>query len=394
MKSKYLLYIDILGFSEMVRNRPEDARRLYKIIEDLNCHKHDAFQVIVFSDTILIYNKFDPFLDNEHSYAVMYLIEFAQNLLYETIGKGYFFRAVLVNGEFEHARPNNVERIFGKALVTAYLAEKSIPCTGLFIDSASQRRNIVFSVEPFNEQFSFVYLNQSLDRLSEGSLGAIPVDAWLLEQTDSQWSLSKDVRFLSDVYEHMRSHPNPRVRQKFLMTWDYYLRRYSDIMLLLVQENFHPECISPKFDWTKATKRILEGFRGASVEPPTVPKLQEVIEEARTTGAAAASKECLVRLGEEEPPADKYFLPCGGAWIILDVDGKSRLGRSLLKHSSELKRASIEKDFKNPKRGLLLTIHDMHSRQEMAIDEVAAKAALEIIKDRLDIDGFVDTYID
>jgi hypothetical protein len=218
MKSKYLLYIDILGFSEIVRNRPEDARRLYKIIDELNCHKHEAFQVIVFSDTIVIYNKFDPFLDSEHFYAVMYLIEFAQNLLYETIGKGYFFRAVLVYGEFEHARPNNVERFFGKALVTAYLAEKAIPCTGLFIDPTSRRHNIVFHVEPFNDEFSFVYLNQSLDRLSDGHLGEIPIDAWLLEQTDSQWYLSKDVRFLSDVYHGMRSHPDPRVRQKFLMT--------------------------------------------------------------------------------------------------------------------------------------------------------------------------------
>jgi hypothetical protein len=165
-------------------------------------------------------------------------------------------------------------------------------------------------------------------------------------------------------------------------------------MLLLVQSNFHPECISPKFDWSKAQKKILEGFRGASVEPPTLTDLQEAIVEARTAGVAAAKKECLARLGAEDPPPDKYFLPCGGARLILDVDGKSRLGRFLLKNSSELERASIEKDFKSPKRGLLLSIYDMHSRQEMAIDEVAAEAALEIVKNRLDIDGFVDTYID
>ena len=76
MKHKYLLYIDILGFADLVNESQADVRRLYKILEGLNCHKHDAFQVIVFSDTILIYNKFDTFLKHEHEYAVMFLIEF------------------------------------------------------------------------------------------------------------------------------------------------------------------------------------------------------------------------------------------------------------------------------------------------------------------------------
>jgi hypothetical protein len=393
MKSKYLLYVDILGFSDLVRDRTEDVRRLYKIIEGLNCHKHDAFEVIVFSDTMLIYNKFDPFTDEARSYAVMFLIEFAQNLLYSTIGKGFFFRAVLVFGEFEHARPNNIERFFGKGLINAYLAEKAIPCTGLFIDSTSQRHNDIFPVERYSEEFSFVYLHQSLDGLSRGELGTIPVETWLLEQTDSQWQLAKDVRFLRDVYDNMRCHKDPRVRQKFLMTWDYYLRRYSDLLSLLVENSFRPECISPGFDWTEANKKILEAFRGVSIAVPTLDQLLDVIEDARGNGANAARKECLIRPGEENPPADKYFLPCGGAYIVLDVDGKSSLGKFLLRNSKQLKRANITTDHKRPKRGLLLGILDMHSRQELSVDEAAAEGALEIIKARLGVDGFVESYL-
>ena len=41
-----------------------------------------------------------------------------------------------------------------------------------------------------------------------------------------------------------------------------------------------------------------------------------------------------------------------------------------------------------------MNIYDMHSRQEMAIEEVATEAALQVIKERLGIDGFVEVYVD
>jgi hypothetical protein len=144
-------------------------------------------------------------------------------------------------------------------------------------------------------------------------------------------------------------------------------------MSLLVENNFGPECICPDFDWNHANKKVLEGFRGRLTKVPKLDELKEIIEEARTAGTKAAKRLCLDRLGAEEPPSDKYFLPCGSAQIILDVDGTSRLGRFLLKSSAQLKRASIEKDYKTPRRGLLLQIYDMHSRQELAIDEAAAE---------------------
>lgn len=392
MKNKYLLYIDMLGFSELVQNKPEEVRRLYRIIENLNCHRHDLFKVIVFPDTLLVYNNEDPFFDREHKYIVMFLIEFAQDLLYNTIGKNFFFRGVLVHGEFEHLRPNNVERFFGKALIKAYLSEKDIPCTGLFIDSSCQQYNNIFPVEKYNDEFSFVYLNQSLDTLLSGELGDIPIDGGILFQTDSQWNLAKDIIFLSSIYKLMRTHLNPNVRQKFLMTWDYYSKRYGKITEILKNCDFDPKCISPNFDWREASRRVLEGYRASFNDPPTLTELKTVIESARSAGKDAVKNECIKRFGEEQPRSDRYFLPCGGAFIILDIAPACRLGRFLLKNVDKLERASISKDHK--KRGLVLSIHDMHSRQEMAIDEVAANAALMVVRDRLDVDGFVETYVD
>ena len=88
MKNKYLLYLDILGFSQLVEHSPKTIREIYKIIDSLNVHTHDVFHTIVFSDTILVYNKVAPGSRDDHEYLVMNSIEFAQDLLYRFIGCG------------------------------------------------------------------------------------------------------------------------------------------------------------------------------------------------------------------------------------------------------------------------------------------------------------------
>jgi hypothetical protein len=390
MTQKYLLYIDVLGFSDLVRDRPEEVRRLYRIIENLNCHKHDTFRVIVFSDTILVYNREDPFTDQEHSYIVMYLIEFAGDLLYSTIGKNFFFRAVLVHGEFEHVRPRQVERFFGRALIKAYQDEKKIAATGLFIDAEAQRHNDIFPVAPFNDEYSFVYLNQSLGRLESGQFGRIPVPKDLLRDVDGQWDLAKDFRLLADIHSLMQSHADQRVRDKYRATWNMYEQQYPKVVALLEKNKFDPKCISLDLDWRDAIKRIQDGYRGNGVTPPTINELDDIFEEARNAGTDAARSECKARLGDENPPSDRYLLPCGGALIYLDVSGRNRLGRFLLNNARGLKRVSIDRDHRG--RGLVVSIYDMHGRQERVVDEAAANAALAVLRSRLRVDGWVESY--
>lgn len=40
---KYLLYIDILGFKDLVADKPRKIEMLYGIIDSLNVHAHHAF---------------------------------------------------------------------------------------------------------------------------------------------------------------------------------------------------------------------------------------------------------------------------------------------------------------------------------------------------------------
>ena len=69
---KAFLYIDILGFGQLVKDNSPKTEKIFEIIDGLNVHRHFAFQTIVFSDTILVFNKNEEY---QNHYYVTYLIE-------------------------------------------------------------------------------------------------------------------------------------------------------------------------------------------------------------------------------------------------------------------------------------------------------------------------------
>jgi hypothetical protein len=46
-EERFLLYIDILNFSNLVLQKGK-VEELYEIINDLNVHRHDVFNTIIF----------------------------------------------------------------------------------------------------------------------------------------------------------------------------------------------------------------------------------------------------------------------------------------------------------------------------------------------------------
>jgi hypothetical protein len=251
MLNKYLLYIDILGFSELVGRNSEGIDEIYSIVDSLNVHKHNGFRTIVFSDTILVYNIHNPSNDDKHSYFVMFACEFAQDLLHRFIGKERFFRAILTYGEFEHYDLKNIECFYGPTLVSSHNKEKTIQSHGLFIDGASNRHNRIFKTAPYDESLNFVYLAQILDRVSFYAQDGFPIDAFLLQNTCDVHDLIPEIRYLQDVYHLMQKHSDPKVRTKHLTVWNYYRSRYQTIVDELERHNFRPEFISPKHNWAR-----------------------------------------------------------------------------------------------------------------------------------------------
>ena len=90
MRETLFLYIDILGFSEIV-NDDALADRLFKIIDNARIHRDANFRAIVFSDTIIAYNIHSNIGAGHKATELMYLIEFAQDLFLRLIGSGIFF---------------------------------------------------------------------------------------------------------------------------------------------------------------------------------------------------------------------------------------------------------------------------------------------------------------
>lgn len=257
---KYLLYIDILGFKELVAEKPRKIEMLYGIIDSLNVHAHHAFKTIVFSDTILVYNSTDPATDTDRDYFVMYACEFAQDLQHRLVGQDIYFRAVLVLGDFDHYFLKNIECFYGAALIKAYIKEKDIPAIGLFIDDASNGHNNIFPTIRFDSDLSFVFLNQSLERLQKNTEGKLPTDSFHLSATEEYWEILWDVRFLKDVYSNMQRQHSTRIRTKYLTTWHIFRRRYPKILDALESRNFSPRAICENFDWTKRIESFKESL--------------------------------------------------------------------------------------------------------------------------------------
>lgn len=260
MSDRFLLYIDILGFSNMVRDEPRKVVRVYEILDTLNVHSRSDFKVIVFSDTILIYNSQPATTNTESTFCVQTLVDCAEDLHHRLVGQDIFFRGVIVKGDFEHYRRSHVERFFGGALITAYHAEKDIPSLGLFVTDECKAFGLFQPTAAFSPGLSFVFLCHGLRCLSMLATSAWPIDLGGSPGEDYGIHVPWDVRFLKDIHSQMRGHPSPAVRTKFLTAWDFYQRQYPDALAALVQHNFSVRALATS-DWGQATKALEEKIK-------------------------------------------------------------------------------------------------------------------------------------
>lgn len=263
MPNRYLLYIDVLGFSELVQKGYARVNDLYEVVASLNVHKHPAFRAIVFSDTILVYNVVSSKRRQDRSYLLMYLCEFAQDLLHRLAGRGIVFRAVLVQGEFTHYQLNSIPCFFGPALIDAYRSEKGIKAIGLFMDRALLKDSDIFRTMPFTERFSFVFLTQSLETIEHQYGADFPIDAWLLEETDLIWQLTPELLLLKYIYEGRYSNLTEDVCLRYANTWHLFKQQYPRTTQHLEHTNFDFDKISPRAIWAKVLQRFPEDYSWA-----------------------------------------------------------------------------------------------------------------------------------
>jgi hypothetical protein len=249
MKEKFLLYIDILGFSDLVQKNPEKVREIYNIVNKLNVHKHDAFQTIIFSDTILVYNKVEAESIQDKKYITMYMIEFVQDLIFKGLSIDLNFRAVLTFGEFEHYNLENAECYYGKSLISAYLKEKEINGIGLFMDSDLEVYNDIYKFCTYNSEMNFIFLFQTLLRIKTYGL-EFPIPNELIEPTYEFCWLEDEITLLRKYYKNSNSHESPKVRAKYLQTYLYYRNLLPSIFQQLEMNDFSMKTVNSEVDWS------------------------------------------------------------------------------------------------------------------------------------------------
>ncbi len=252
-EERFLLYIDILNFSNLAKGK---VGELYEIINKLHVHRHDVFTTIIFSDTILVYNKSHARGLEDVRYLVMYLCEFAQDLFYRLIGRDIHFRAYITCADFAHYPMENIKDVFyGEALIEAYNAEKKIQAMGLFMSNLVVPYSDIFKTSRFNGRCRFVYIMQSLQRYSARRQD-YPLDPASIVDTDAIWLLAYDIRYLQTIFIHKNNMAlPPRVRRKYETTWRLLMKQHGGFMSTLEESGFDPRAISP-CDWAEPIERV------------------------------------------------------------------------------------------------------------------------------------------
>lgn len=257
---RFFLYIDILGFSDLVKDQSgKTINDLYEVIASLNANKHDAFKVVVFSDTVVVYNVNGGDTPQDAKYLIMFMCEFIKDLMHRLTGRNIFYRAVITYGDFTHYELNGVPCFFGNALIDAYNSEKEIKAVGLFIHKSISKFCHIFKFREFNENFNFVYVTQSLDELELYGSDRFPVPKCLIEDTDAKWLIFPELKHVSNMYLGSLNNSYPdSVKAKYKASWQMYCKQYPSLTTQLLATNQDITSVSPEVKWDEVQDRFPE----------------------------------------------------------------------------------------------------------------------------------------
>ena len=250
-RNRYFLYLDILGFSDLVKEKNESViHDLYEVIASINAHQHNGFKVIVFSDTVIVYNINNGDDIEDSRYLIMFLCEFAKDLMHRLTGRGIFFRAVINYGDFTHYELNGIPCFFGNALIEAFRSEKELKAIGLFIHKDISSGCDIFQFLEFNENYHFVYMTQTLAEIEYFGSDEYPLPAELISHAGSEWYIYPEISHLSCMLSgSMNTKFCETVREKYAASWEMYCRYYPNITRQLVASNNDVCSISPSVNW-------------------------------------------------------------------------------------------------------------------------------------------------
>lgn len=271
MTSRFLLYIDLLGFSDIVRTKKHILPDLFKVLDNSSAHSHGTFEVIQFSDTLLVYNDPPASTGYDKNYCAMYLCEFAQQIKYMLLGRDVFIRGLITYGQFEDTGPTpsenykHIRAFWGEAFIKAYETEKNIQAVGLFVDATVKPCMDVFKTNLYDEKKGLWFVDTAKmleEKCLEGRDFNYAKEDAIATGTESL--LAYDLVYLKRLFEHGHDQSlPPTIRNKYLTTWEIYRQKYKGFCAALEEAEFKFEKVI-ELDWEPFIKKIgtPDGFFG------------------------------------------------------------------------------------------------------------------------------------
>ena len=121
----------------------------------------------------------------------------------------------------------------------------------------------MFFTTPHDPRCHFVHLMRSLENVGFGNI-PYPIPADLIASRELARFLAYDVTYLRNVHASMnRPSLSPRVRAKYLSTWQMIGARHGALLDTLERSNFDPRSVV-NLDWSEAMRSVgtAKGFYG------------------------------------------------------------------------------------------------------------------------------------
>jgi hypothetical protein len=120
---------------------------------------------------------------------------------------------------------------------------------GMFIDKRLKSINRLYPSISFDSNLDFVYLTQSIERVSVLYNLEFPIDKFIIESTDEYLKFKDDVQYLKSLKVGIDTHTNSKIRSKYLQSYHFYMLRYGKHIKELEKESFNYKILSPDANW-------------------------------------------------------------------------------------------------------------------------------------------------
>lgn len=251
---RFVAFIDILGFKEIIKNSGSDNSKIqliHSVLTDLknlessdkwnlklieieedafkkgieNFNIQDKINVTAFSDSIVVSVKIDDGKSNEYFSTLISQLSYIGSVLIE---KGILFRGGITIGELYH---NSQGTVFGQGLIDAYQLESKSAKYPRIILSDSLIRELNYPLKSKRERYPY---HQYLTRFTDGCVGFHQMVYYEVMETWVEITKEKLIASLDKVRKVIiagldSSFENPEVFDKF----NWLKTKYQELNITL-----------------------------------------------------------------------------------------------------------------------------------------------------------------